>query len=103
MTYCEGMCTYVYVLTAIDVAGHEIGHAVCEKTANLAYQKESGAMNEGFSDIWGACIEYYAAPTKSTWLVGEDIERRSGHASLRSMSNPKTEGQPDTYGGTNWK
>jgi Zn-dependent metalloprotease len=26
------------VLTSIDVA-HEIGHAVCEKTTNLAYQK----------------------------------------------------------------
>jgi bacillolysin len=103
MTYGDGSGTYFDILTSIDVAGHEIGHAVCEKTANLAYQKESGAMNEAFSDIWGACIEYYAAPTKSTWLIGEDIERRSGHLSLRSMSNPKTEGQPDTYGGTNWK
>jgi Zn-dependent metalloprotease len=44
-------------------------------------------MNEGFSDIWGACIEFSAAPTKSTWLIGEDIERRTGHVSLRSMSN----------------
>jgi Zn-dependent metalloprotease len=30
-------------------------------------------MNEAFSDIWGACVEYYAAPSKSTWLIGEDI------------------------------
>jgi bacillolysin len=102
MTYGDGSGTYFDVLTSIDVAAHEIGHAVCEKTANLAYQKESGAMNEAFSDIWGACVEYYAAPTKSTWLIGEDIERRAGHAALRSMSNPKAEGQPDTYGGTNW-
>lgn len=103
MTYGDGSGTYFDILTAIDVAGHEIGHAVCTYTANLAYQKESGAMNEGFSDIWGACIEYYAAPAKSIWLIGEDIERRAGHLSLRSMSNPKAEGQPDTYGGTNWK
>lgn len=103
MTYGDGTGTGGFdILTSIDVAGHEIGHAVCTYTANLAYQKESGAMNEGFSDIWGACIEYRAAPTKSTWLVGEDIERRSGHLALRSMSNPKSEGQPDTYGGTNW-
>jgi bacillolysin len=60
-------------------------------------------MNEGFSDIWGACVEYYAAPTKQTWLIGEDIERRTGHVSLRSMSNPNVEAQPDTYGGTYWK
>jgi Zn-dependent metalloprotease len=103
MTYGDGSGTYFDVLTSIDVAAHEIGHAVCEKTANLAYQKESGAMNEAFSDIWGACIEYYAAPSKSTWLIGEDIERRAGRLALRSMSNPKSEGQPDTYGGTYWK
>lgn len=102
MTYGDGSGTVFDVLTAMDVAGHEIGHAVCTYTANLAYQKESGAMNEAFSDIWGACIEYRAAPTKSTWLIGEDIERRAGHAALRSMSNPNAEGQPDTYGGTYW-
>ncbi|WP_428230842.1 M4 family metallopeptidase [Flavobacterium sp.] len=102
MTYGDGSGTYFDILTAIDVAGHEIGHAVCTYTANLAYQKESGAMNEALSDIWGACIEYAAAPTKSTWLIGEDIERRSGHLALRSMSDPNSEGQPDTYGGTYW-
>ncbi|MDX1761312.1 MAG: M4 family metallopeptidase [Christiangramia sp.] len=102
MTYGDGSGTYFDILTSLDVAAHEIGHAVCEKTANLAYQKESGAMNEGFSDIWGACVEYYAAPSKSTWLIGEDIERRSGHAALRSMSDPNSEGQPDTYGGSYW-
>lgn len=103
MTYGDGSGTGGFdILTSLDVAGHEIGHAICTYTANLAYQKESGAMNEAFSDIWAACIEYRAAPTKSTWLVGEDIERRSGHVALRSMSNPKSEGQPDTYGGTNW-
>jgi len=103
MTYGDGSGTYFDILTSIDVAGHEIGHAVCSSTSNLAYQKESGAMNEAFSDIWGACIEYFAAPNKQRWLIGEDIERRAGHLSLRSMSNPKTELQPDTYGGTYWK
>lgn len=104
MTYGDGTGTGGFdILTALDVCGHEIGHAVCSNTSNLAYQKESGAMNEGFSDIWAACIENYAAPTKQIWLIGEDIERRSGHIALRSMSNPKAEGQPDTYGGTNWK
>ena len=104
MTYGDGSGAGGFnVLTALDVAGHEIGHAVCSNTANLAYQKESGAMNEGFSDIWGACIEYFGAPNKQRWLIGEDIELRTGHLSLRSMSNPKTELQPDTYGGTYWK
>lgn len=103
MTYGDGTGTGGFdILTSLDVCGHEIGHAVCTNTANLTYSNESGAMNEGFSDIWAACIENYAAPTKSIWLIGEDIERRSGHTALRSMSNPKAEGQPDTYQGTNW-
>jgi Zn-dependent metalloprotease len=53
MTYGDGSGTYFDVLTSIDVAAHEIGHAVCEKTTNLAYQRIR-AMNEAFSDIWGS-------------------------------------------------
>ena len=102
MTYGDGSDTYFDALTALDVCGHEIGHAVCSSTANLTYSNESGAMNEGLSDIWGASIEYFAAPEKQTWLIGEDIERRVGHVALRSMSDPKSEGQPDTYKGVNW-
>jgi len=104
MTYGDGASTFK-PLTAMDVCGHEIGHAVCEKTANLTYSYESGAMNEGFSDIWGACVEARAVSTygltgKSTWLIGEEIMKAGG--ALRSMSSPNTYGQPDTYKGTYW-
>ncbi|WP_408041502.1 fibronectin type III domain-containing protein [Tenacibaculum amylolyticum] len=97
-------------LTSIDVAAHEIGHAVCTNTADLAYQRESGAMNEGFSDIWGAAVEHFAkgngsdtAPSPEIWLIGDEIDRRAGVSALRSMSNPNERGQPDTYGGLHWK
>lgn len=101
MTYGDGN-TKFDILTSLDVVAHEIGHAVCTYTANLAYRNESGAINESLSDIWSACVENYAAPNKQIWLIGEDIELRPGHIALRSMSNPKAEGQPDTYGGVNW-
>ena len=105
MTYGDGASTFK-PLTAMDVCGHEIGHAVCEKTANLTYANESGAMNEGFSDIWGACVEanavsQYGLTGKSTFLIGEEIMKAGG--ALRSMSNPNQYGQPDTYKGTYWK
>jgi bacillolysin len=87
-------------LTSLDVVAHEFGHGLCDKTANLVYQKESGALNEGFSDIWGACVEYYAAPEKNNWLIGEEITLRS--AAMRSLSKPKFLGQPDTYKGEKW-
>jgi Zn-dependent metalloprotease len=99
MTYGDGY-TRFDPLTSLDVAAHEIGHAVCSSTANLTYSYESGALNEGFSDIWGAAVEYYKDPSKATWLIGEDIDKV--RPSLRSMSNPNAEGQPDTYKGTNW-
>ena len=36
MTYGDGSGTYFDALTSLDVSAHEIGHAVTEKTANLA-------------------------------------------------------------------
>ncbi len=103
MVYGDGASTFS-PLTSLDVTAHELGHAVCEYSANLVYARESGALNEGLSDIWGAVVENAFAPTKQNFLIGEDITKVSpGY--LRSMSNPKSglSGQPDTYLGTYWK
>jgi len=109
MTYGDGASRF-RPLTALDVCGHEIGHAVCERTANLTYSNESGAMNEGLSDIWGASIEAYSVANlgvisggvkaKSTYLIGEEIDKQQ--AALRSMSAPRTLGQPALYKGQYW-
>jgi bacillolysin len=101
MTYGDGNGTTFDPLTSQDVCSHEIGHAVCETSANLVYQKESGAMNEALSDIWGAAVEYYKFPAKATWQVGEDFDL-ANHLGFRSMSNPNSKTDPDTYGGTYW-
>ncbi|GKT27269.1 Peptidase M4 like protein, partial [Aduncisulcus paluster] len=37
---------YLPFAAALDVVGHELTHAVTEKTANLEYEGESGAINE---------------------------------------------------------
>jgi Zn-dependent metalloprotease len=85
-------------LVSLDVCSHELGHGICEYTAGLVYSRESGAMNEGFSDIWGAVVENYAAPDKQMWSMGEEL--RVG--ALRSMSNPNLYTDPDCHSGTHW-
>ncbi len=107
MTYGDGTgCGSGFTaLASLDVTGHEIGHGVCQYTANLVYASESGAMNEAFSDCWGSTIEAWGDPhevdavAKSTWGIGEEI--KCGNP-MRRMDFPKLKGQPDTYGGTNW-
>ena len=63
--------THFYPLVALDVVAHDMGHGITQFTANLTpgYQ-ESGALNEGFSDIWGVCVEDWATSSKQTWLMG---------------------------------
>lgn len=96
MTY--GMGTNLDPIVSIDVIAHEIGHGLNDYTANLTYERESGALDEGLSDIWGAMVEFYAAPEKDTYSLGEDLGQV-----FRSMSNPKLRNDPDTYGGTFWQ
>ncbi len=103
MNYGDG-ATLFRPLTSLDVCGHETGHGICQATANLVYANESGALNEGFSDIWGAAVEYFIDPNKQTWIVGEDIALNSG--GLRSMSDPLTTSVlspcPANYRGRLW-
>lgn len=97
MTYGDGGSGNA-PFTALDIAGHEIAHGLTTFTAGLIYEKESGALNESFSDIFGAAIEFDALGfANGDWLIGEDL----GFI-IRSMSNPNSQGDPDTYKGTNW-
>ena len=95
-------------LAALDVCAHEFGHGITEFTVpngGLNKTGEAGALNEGFSDIWGASVEAWAAPNKQRWLIGEEIMLNGVHC-LRNIQNPKDltarEHDPDTYHGTNW-
>ncbi len=101
MSYGDGDGTTFSPLTSTDVCGHEMTHGVTERTANLTYSKESGALNESWSDIMGAMVELYAdggVVTTNTWLIGEDIYTpgTAGDA-LRRMDNPNAVGDPDHY------
>jgi Zn-dependent metalloprotease len=96
MTFGDGGSGYT-AFTALDVVAHEATHGVTQFSANLIYQDEPGALNESFSDIFGAAVEFWATPALGDWLVGEEMG-----PPLRSMSNPKQFGDPGTYLGTGW-
>lgn len=101
MTYGDGDGVNYGPLVSLDICGHEISHGVTEYSANLVYSYQSGALNESFSDIFGESIEKYASGTND-WLMGDNIGAGGSGGALRSMSNPNTFGDPDTYLGTNW-
>lgn len=96
MTYGDGNANTT-PLCALDVASHEVTHGLTTFTANLIYANESGALNESFSDIFGTAVEFFHRPSRANWTIGEDI----GFA-FRSMSNPNSRQNPDTYNGTFW-
>jgi bacillolysin len=106
---CDGLMVYgdgdgrnfTYMAGALDVVGHEMSHGVTQYSANLTYQDESGALNEAFSDIMGASIEFFfqppgSGPNKADWLIGEDVTL-SFPGYIRSLNNPNAVGDPDHY------
>ena len=83
----------------LDVVGHELTHGVTDFTSGLIYQNESGALNEAFSDIMGASIEFFFQPPgngdlRADYLCAEDVVKVGG---IRSMENPQAYGDPDHY------
>ena len=94
-----------YFAGGLDVAAHELTHAVTSSTSNLIYLNESGALNEAFSDIIGTSVEFFyqppgTGPGKADYLMGEDVARAVLPGALdgfRSMSNPALFGDPDHY------
>ncbi|MGI9322033.1 MAG: M4 family metallopeptidase, partial [Pseudomonadales bacterium] len=81
---------------ALDVVAHEWGHAVTNEFTNLEYERESGALNEAFSDWIGAAAEHHVQGSRANWLMGEAARP------VRSMSNPTDYGDPDTYKDQYW-
>lgn len=83
----------------LDIIGHEYTHGVIEYAHfdALDYSDESGALNESFADIFGEMVERNVEDSLD-WIVGGD----KTDGGLRSFSDPKSMGQPDTYLGEFW-
>ncbi|MDJ0842474.1 MAG: M4 family metallopeptidase, partial [Acidobacteriota bacterium] len=101
MLYGDGDgVTFTCLAQSRDVVAHELTHAVTERTANLIYQNESGALNEAMSDILGVATDAWAAGgvSSATWLLGEDVYTPGTNGdALRYMNNPTQDGQSYDY------
>ncbi len=94
MDYNQMMYASGNLEAALDVVGHEFTHGVIDNISDqgiLAYQDESGALNESIADIMGALIEDKDGDNR--WLCGED----SNMGAIRNMSDPMQFGDPDHY------
>jgi len=113
MVYGDGDGSlFVNLAHAFDVSAHELTHAVTSASSALIYQNESGALNEGMSDIEAAAAEAWVesgggamgnpasiTPSMATWLIGEAAAgpMLPGGA-LRFMSDPtKDMSSKDNY------
>ena len=106
---CDGLLIYgdgdgrrfTYLSGAFDVVAHEWTHGVTDFTSELIYRDESGALNEAFSDIMAAAMEFYYYPVGTAreaadWLIAEDVYV-AAPGYLRSLNNPIATGNPDHY------
>ncbi|GLW09523.1 metalloprotease [Microtetraspora sp. NBRC 13810] len=79
---------------ALDVVGHELTHGITQYTAQLVYNRQSGALNESFSDVFGSLVKQYSlrqTADQADWLIGDGMLGSSLQGvALRSMKAPGT-------------
>jgi len=79
---------------SLDVMAHEMAHGITQFVAPLVYQKQPGALNEHFSDVFGTVVTQHVqgqTAHNADWLLGDEImgPELYGEA-LRSMRAPGT-------------
>src|SRR3954453_15662196 len=79
---------------ALDVIGHELTHGVTQFTAGLVYSKQSGALNESMSDVFGSLVKQHKlgqSAQDADWLIAPGSLGSALHGdALRSMKAPGT-------------
>ena len=78
---------------ADDVVGHEMTHGVIDRSSDLFYWGQSGAINESLADVMGEIVDHRntLVAGDATWPLGEDIPG----GPVRNMSNPPAMSDPD--------
>ena len=78
----------------LDVVAHEYTHAVTQSSSRLGHEDESGALNEGISDLFGSFIEHDTRGDAGNWIIGEDVYIAGGTHGLRDLSDPHRTNNP---------
>jgi len=95
VSYGNGGTYFEPLAKALDIVAHEFTHGVTEHTAGLEYFRESGALNEAFSDIFAVMID------RSNWTIAEDVTLVSDQfpsGALRNLADPHNDATPDLAG-----
>jgi Zn-dependent metalloprotease len=97
MTYGDGNDA-LYPFVVLDIAAHEIAHGVTENHSKLTYEKQSGGMNEAFSDMASRAVDYFVYGSND-WYLGGDIFKDPNILALRFMDNPSQDGKSIDHAG----
>jgi len=105
MAYGDGDGIVFKRFTAsLDIIGHELTHGVVEYSSNLKYEKESGALNESFADVFGCLVKQWRnkqTARQADWLIGADLlYLKPTRKAIRSLKAPGTAYQNDVDLGT---
>jgi Zn-dependent metalloprotease len=77
---------------SIDVIAHELTHGVTQHEAGLIYHGEPGALNESFSDVFGALVKQRVknqTAAEADWLIGDSLLMPNVKGvAIRSMKAP---------------
>ncbi|MFF9131273.1 MULTISPECIES: M4 family metallopeptidase [unclassified Streptomyces] len=77
---------------SLEVIAHELTHGVTDNTSGFEYHKQSGALNESMSDVFGSLVKQWSlkqTADEADWLIGADVWTPGiGGDALRSMKDP---------------
>ena len=119
--YTSGSTIFCPTLIADDIIAHEWAHGITASTSVLIYAFQSGALNEGLSDIFaevidmlnghgsdapslpravGSCVSNWR--TNVRWQVGEDAAAATSNSPIRDMWSPECRGAAGSTSSTSY-
>lgn len=77
MIYGDGDGQYFLPFTrSLSIVAHELTHGVVNFTSNLAYDSQSGALNESFCDVMAALVVQWDSDQtvdQANWTLGKEV------------------------------